>query len=192
MKKYKIIAIIGESGAGKDTLLKAMLKAYPFYHEIISCTTRPPREGEEDGINYHFLTEAEFFDERIADNVLESCWFNNWQYGTLKTALSAEQVNIGVFNPEGVRSLLKRQDVDLKVFWVQVPGKERLIRQLNREENPNIKEILRRYSTDELDFSTIDFEYIVVPNYGATDLLIASSAINCTVTRADWLKGKKD
>lgn len=46
MSKYKILGIIGESGSGKDTLLKRVSKAYPQAHEIISYTTRPPREGE--------------------------------------------------------------------------------------------------------------------------------------------------
>ena len=44
---YKIIAIIGEAGAGKDTLMQAFLKQHDF-HEIISCTTRPHREGEKE------------------------------------------------------------------------------------------------------------------------------------------------
>lgn len=43
----KIVALIGKAGAGKDTILKKVLKKYPnYFNEIISCTTRPPREGE--------------------------------------------------------------------------------------------------------------------------------------------------
>ena len=60
MKKYKIIALIGEAGSGKDTILRSILKKGFSYHEIISCTTRPPREGEKEGVNYYYLTIEEF------------------------------------------------------------------------------------------------------------------------------------
>ena len=43
---YKVIALIGEAGSGKDTMLKEVLKLNPNFNEIISCTTRPIREGE--------------------------------------------------------------------------------------------------------------------------------------------------
>lgn len=193
MIKYKIIALIGMAGSGKDTLMQAMLSAYPtIFHEVIGCTTRPPREGEIDGVNYHFLTEAEFFDKCVANEVLESCWFNNWQYGTLKSALSAERVNIGVFSPEGIRNLLKCPEIDLKVLWVKASNRQRLIRQLNRELDPNIDEIIRRYEADKEDFSNINFDYIPIPNSNATDLVVASSVIIGTIGRAHWLKGKNN
>lgn len=47
MNKVKLIALMGKAGSGKDTILKHLSSHYPDkYHEIISCTTRPPREGE--------------------------------------------------------------------------------------------------------------------------------------------------
>lgn len=53
----KIIALIGESGSGKDTLMKEFLMLHKDCNEIISCTTRPRREGEIDGKNYNFLSK---------------------------------------------------------------------------------------------------------------------------------------
>ena len=62
--KIKVIAICGKSAAGKDTLLQEILKLNrPDVHEIISCTTRPPREGEIHGKNYYFLSNQEFADK---------------------------------------------------------------------------------------------------------------------------------
>ena len=63
---YKIIALIGEAGAGKDTLMKEFLKQHDF-HEIISCTTRPPREGEKNGVNYFYYSEKDFL-EKVNNN----------------------------------------------------------------------------------------------------------------------------
>ena len=57
MNKVKVIALFGKAGSGKDTILRALVKVDPDkFNEIVSCTTRPPREGEQEGVNYHFLT----------------------------------------------------------------------------------------------------------------------------------------
>ena len=52
MNKYIIIALVGKAGSGKDTILKGVTKDAPFIHEIISCTTREPRSGEQNGVKY--------------------------------------------------------------------------------------------------------------------------------------------
>lgn len=153
MNKYKVIALIGEAGSGKDALLQSVLNASPkTFHEIISCTTRPPREGEIDGKNYYFLTDGLFAELVSAGKMLEYSEFNNWHYGTMIDALSTEQPNIGVFNPDGIYSMLAYPEIDLTVVRICTSDKERLLRQLNREEHPNVDEIIRRYSTDKKDF----------------------------------------
>ena len=54
---FKIIALIGEAGSGKDSIMQNILKKRPLaFNEIISCTTRPMREGEVEGVNYFYLT----------------------------------------------------------------------------------------------------------------------------------------
>jgi guanylate kinase len=98
------------------------------------------------------------------NKMMEWASFNNWYYGTPLTALSKDKINIGVFNPEGIRSMLARDDIDLRVFYVSTSPKTRLLRQLNREEHPNVAEIIRRYGTDVEDFKNIDFPCTVVGN----------------------------
>ena len=63
-KQYTIMAIMGKAGSGKDTLCRALLKEPEFLNAkpIISCTTRPIRDNETDGVDYHFLTNEEFTD----------------------------------------------------------------------------------------------------------------------------------
>lgn len=98
--------------------------------------------------------------------MLEATCFNEWFYGTAKSALSGD-INIGVFNPEGIYSLLEshNKDIYLIVYYVLASGKTRLLRQLNREENPDIDEILRRYKADEIDFADLnDITYIPIWN----------------------------
>lgn len=58
--KIKLIALFGKSGAGKDFLFNKILRAYPDIHRVVSTTTRPPRQGENEGKDYYFVTDEEF------------------------------------------------------------------------------------------------------------------------------------
>ena len=177
--KLKVVAIMGKAGSGKDTILRALVNKFPDrYNEIVSCTTRPPREGEQEGTNYHFLTIEQFTEKVLNGDMLEATEFNNWHYGTALSSLSKDKINVGVFNPQGIRCLMEDKLVDLTTYYVRTSDKERLIRQLNREENPDIKEIIRRFSTDEQDFEDLeDIDYQVIKNQDAGDLLRAIDLI---------------
>ena len=164
MSKYKIIALMGQAGAGKDTILRRLIELEPDFHEVVSCTTRPMREGEVDGVNYHFLTGEQFADRVLMGEMLECCEFNEWFYGTGYESLRSDCINVGVFNPTGVESLLAHKDVDVQVFYVTASDKTRMLRQLNREENPDVHEIVRRFKADWMDFSDLDFDYIEIDN----------------------------
>lgn len=170
---YKIIAICGQAGSGKDSIMKETLLINPNLHEIVSCTTRPPREGEVDGINYHFLTNEQFAEKVLNGDMLEATVFNDWCYGTAKSSLSLDKINIGVFNPEGIENLLEyHPTLNLKIFAIDCPSKERLLRQLNRELDPDVEEILRRWQTDRNDFRALPerFPHTVLYNVEPYDL----------------------
>ena len=168
---YKVIALIGEAGSGKDTIMQGILKRCPTqFHEIISCTTRPIREGEKDGVNYHFLTPDNFTSKVMNNEMLEYTMFNNWFYGTTYESLRSDCINIGVFNPAGVEALMLHKDIEVQVYYVRATDKVRLLRQLNREEDPDVQEIIRRYKADETDFADLDFDYIELENNTLEDL----------------------
>lgn len=144
----KLVALIGKAGSGKSTILNKVIEKYPGkFNKIISCTNRPPRENERDKIDYYFLTTTQFIKKENSGKMLETASFNNWNYGTELSSLSKDKINIGVFNPTGIYNILKRKDIDLDldVYYIQASDKDRLLRQLTREENPNVEEIVRRY-----------------------------------------------
>lgn len=152
LRKIKLIAVVGKSGSGKDYLSSLWAKERD-YHKVVSSTTRPPREGEVNGVDYNFISEEEF----AAGGFLENAEFRSWHYGTRLSDLDPRKVNIGVFNPSGIYRLWNlRDELDLVIVYVQANDKVRLIRQLNREEEPDVGEIIRRFGTDEEDF--IDFD----------------------------------
>lgn len=178
---YKIIALIGKAGSGKDTMMHKVLERNPNLHEIVSCTTRPRREGEVEGVNYFYLTPEQFGDKVLHDEMLEATCFNDWFYGTSYESLRSDVTNIGVFNPAGIESLLGRRDVIVHVFYVTASPKNRLLRQLNREKDPDVDEIIRRYKADEQDFADLDFEYDVLYNEIYEDLNAGVEAILCSL-----------
>lgn len=175
---YKIIAIAGEAGTGKDSLMQEVLKIRNDLHEIISCTTRPIREGEVYGVNYYYYTPEQFGDRVLHDEMLECTVFNDWFYGTSYDSVRSDCVNIGVFNPTGLESLVARPDVDVRIIRVVAEDKTRLLRQLNREDNPDVKEIIRRFQADYEDFYDLsDFNYIEIYNGKDADLKTGAQEI---------------
>lgn len=173
MNKIKLIAICGKAGSGKDTVLRKLKEAYPHFHEIVSCTTRPPRAGEVDGVNYHFLTNEQFAEKVLNGDMLEATIFNDWCYGTSYSGLAEGKVNIGVFNPEGVSIIADDPRLDVDTYLIIASDKERLLRQLNREPNPNVHEIVRRFGTDEKDFDNLEDkigEFVAFFNHTENDL----------------------
>lgn len=154
---YKVIAIMGQSGSGKDTLFQKLLESNPMLHPIVRYTTRPIRQGEVDGINYNFIDKECFADRLLNDELIEIACFRDWFYGTGYDALRSGILNIGVFDPTAIEQLLLRKDIELTIFYVKTSDKNRLIRCLNREEDPDVDEVVRRFLADKKDFQDLDF-----------------------------------
>lgn len=160
----KIIALFGKSGAGKDTLLKMVMCTYPDLHKIITTTTRPMRDYETQGKEYHFVEPAVFAEKILNGDLIEATSFNNWFYGTDINQLKEDKINIGVFSITSIECLLEDDKLDVYPVLIDASDKVRLIRTLNREDNPDCKEICRRFFADEQDFDDIPFDYMTIRN----------------------------
>ena len=173
----KIIALIGESGAGKDRILQSILSQCSDLHEIVSCTTRPKRSNEIEGVHYHFYSNLQFATLISQNEMLEFTEFNSWFYGTSKDGIDKDKINIGVFNPKGIENLNENSEVDLTVIRIAAAPKTRISRQLNRVTDPDIDEIFRRYYTDKKDFSNLNFEYKTFYNEETTNVDILAKEV---------------
>ena len=186
MKKYNIVAICGKAGAGKDALLQALAKIYPEAHIKVSYTTRPPRDYEVNGKDYHFITRDEFIQLIEEGKMLEAAEFNGWVYGTSVLDLAKDKLNFGVFNPAGVEALDNHDFLNVLLIMCDCPDHIRLIRQLSRENTPDVEEVLRRYNTDRFDFSEFD-----VSNRENTIIMRTDGSLT-TEEEAEVLKGYID
>lgn len=174
-KGYMVIALIGPAGCGKDTLLNELLnfadtQNFTQFHRIVHVTTRPKRTYEVDGKDYHFITEKEFLEKLLNNEMVECAEFNNWFYGTLEANLSPTGINIGTFTPIALDALATHPNIAAKVFYIDVPDRIRLIRQLERDKNVDVDEVVRRYKTDKEDFADLsNFIYTTLPNISEED-----------------------
>lgn len=163
VSKYKILALFGKSGAGKDTIQKWLVRTQNI-NGIISCTTRPKRDNEIDGVDYHFISNEEFAQKVLDCSMLEATDFNNWFYGTPLSALQEDKINVGVFNIHGIECLLQDSRLEVLPVYIQCFDKIRLLRCLKRENIVDCHEVCRRFLTDEKDFENIEFNYITYDN----------------------------
>src|SRR5215207_2201922 len=83
----KLFVITGPSGVGKGTLISRLLDRVPDLELSVSATTRPPREGEVDGRDYHFLDRAEFDQKVGEDAFLEHATYSGHRYGTPRSEI---------------------------------------------------------------------------------------------------------
>src|SRR4030088_2324498 len=83
-KRGLVIVISGPSGVGKDTLIKRLLELDPNLRYSVSCTTRPPRPGEVDGVDYSFVSRERFKQLIEEGAFLEHATYNENLYGTLE------------------------------------------------------------------------------------------------------------
>jgi guanylate kinase len=118
--KGKLFVITGPSGVGKGTLIHELLKRVPGLELSVSATTRPPRPGERDGVDYHFLSEAEFERRLGDDEFMEHAAYSGHRYGTLVTEVQPRlERGIGVvleIEVQGARQVRERAPDAVPVF----------------------------------------------------------------------------
>lgn len=155
-----MICLIGASASGKSTTQKILCKKYG-YKPLISYTTRPMREKEKDGVDYHFLTEDEFHELDDAGFFCETAKYSSWHYGTAKKDIKDNTV--AVVTPSGFRKLRELYD-NVISFYLSVPRRDRLIRLLKRGDD--IDEACRRSCSDVGMFDGVEDEvdYVIKVN----------------------------
>jgi guanylate kinase len=140
-----VFVVTGPSGAGKGTLIRALLERLPELEVAVSATTRARRDGEEDGRDYYFLTEDEFVRRIEAGELLEHVRFVSARYGTLRSELDriADEGRVCVLELELEGALRVQETVPGSVtlfIAADVPELERRLRERATESSGQITE----------------------------------------------------
>lgn len=163
--KNILLAISGPSGVGKGTLCKMLLESDKSLVSSVSCTTRPPREGETDGKDYFFLTREQFEARIKADDFLEYDEHFGNLYGTPKSFVEETLKEKSVILEIEVNGAMnaKRRMQDAVTVFIAPPSKEELLARLRGRNSEDEKQIADRLKRVEYELSFADkYDYTVV------------------------------
>lgn len=150
-KQGKLVVISGPSGAGKTSVCR-VLKEDAEVEFSVSATTRRMREGEQDGVDYHFLTR-EVFEQRLSeDQFLEHAEYNGNLYGTprwpMDDALARGKTFLVEIEVDGTRQL-RRRGVEGLYLFIEPPSIDELRQRLERRGTNGAEEIAQRVAIAE-------------------------------------------
>ena len=161
-----VFVITGPSGVGKGTLIRGLLERVPGLELSVSATTRPPRPGERDGVDYHFLSDEEF-DRRVANGeFVEHARYSGHKYGTLRSELErrmAEAAGVVLdIEVEGARQIRAVMPEAVQIF-IAPPSVEALRARLVGRGTDAPEDVEARLATalEELEAEK-EFGYVVV------------------------------
>jgi guanylate kinase len=156
-----MICILGCSASGKSTIEEELTKY--GYSKIISYTTRPIREGEENHKNYHFITKEKFIELKEDNFFGESTQYNSWFYGIAKEDMRSDAVAvIESFGFRQIQKLAEGEGFKITSFFIDAPERVRLKRMVDRGDN--LMEIFRRIFSDQGVFQGVEEEATYVIN----------------------------
>jgi guanylate kinase len=161
-----VFVITGPSGVGKGTLIRGLLERIPELALSTSATTRKPRPGEEDGVDYHFLTPEQFAERVEAGEFVEHATYSGNMYGTLRSELErrAREGNPVVLEIEvqGARQVREAIPESVAVF-IAPPSLDALRARLVGRGTDTAEEVDERLRTAERELEAQpEFAHVVV------------------------------
>jgi guanylate kinase len=161
----RVFVITGPSGVGKGTLIRSLLQRLPRLQLSVSATTRSPRPGEQHGVDYWFLSDADF-DERVAaGDFVEHAAYSGRRYGTLRSELD-RRTSAGVpvvleIELQGARQVRESMPEAIQIF-VEPPSQDALRARLIGRGTDDPEQIEARLRTARAELAAKDeFAYVV-------------------------------
>jgi len=165
VKPFPII-LSSPSGGGKTTIAHMLLAMRPDVGYSVSCTTRPPRNGEADGRDYHFLSLEQFKRGQKAREFAESAEVHGHLYGTLR----AEVERVLCFGKHVIMDIdvqgtkqFARAFPDSVLIFILPPSAQILVDRLKARGTEDTKSLIRRFKSAKAELKAIDlYQYVIV------------------------------
>ena len=164
-----VIVVMGPTGSGKGTMMSYAHTVYPQLHETVSCTTREPRPGEVDGVNYWFLSADEFSRRVDAGDFIEWAWFGSNRYGTLKSEiiprLQAGELVLTEIEVQGVEQLRRILPATvMTVVYIEAGNWDTLVARAKARAPITDDELEKRYERYKIEVQAKSLADIVIEN----------------------------
>src|SRR3954468_22288844 len=158
-----VLVITGPSGVGKGTVIRLLLDRFPAMKLSVSATTREPRPGEVDGVDYHFLSPDEFQERVDHDDFLEWAEYAGNRYGTLRSELERDAHPLVLeIEVQGARQVRERVPDAVSVF-IAPPSDEALRTRLVGRGSDSPEQIERRLEVARQELAAeSEFDHVVV------------------------------
>jgi guanylate kinase len=161
-----LVVLSGPSGVGKSTVVKALRRHHPGVWVSVSVTTRPPRRHERDGVDYHFVSQAEFARMADAGELLEWAVFAGNSYGTPRAAVlervAAGQPVLMEIDLQGARIVRDALPEAYQVFLAP-PSWEELERRLTRRGSESAAAVAARLAQARAELAAMaEFDRVLV------------------------------
>jgi guanylate kinase len=162
----RVFVITGPSGVGKGTLIRALMERQPRLQLSVSATTRSPRGGERDGVDYHFLSRTEFDRRVAADQFVEHADYAGRSYGTLRSELDGRLADgipvVLEIEVQGARQVREAMPEAVQVF-IAPPSLEALRTRLIGRGTDDEMEVERRLAVAERELEAQpEFRHVVI------------------------------
>lgn len=153
--KY-LFVVSGPAGTGKDSVVGALRAAHPEIEKTVSATTRAPRNGEKEGVDYYFCTEEQFAKLLADDEIVESNFYNGHHYGTLRTEvnkrLAAGKVVVLIIDVHGAANI-RRMFPNATTVFLMPPSAAELERRLRSRGTEDESSINERLATAQSEMA---------------------------------------
>ena len=166
--KGKIIILVAPSGAGKSTLAKRLFQDFEDLKFSVSATTREPREGEKNGVHYHFLTDEEFQQKIDENDFLEwEEFYGGKRYGTLRSEVD-KRLKLGYFilldvEVKGAININEVYGDECLSIFVQPPSLEVLKQRLMARGTENEESLALRLERAKKELTYADrFDRVII------------------------------
>ena len=191
--KGQLVVLSGPSGAGKSTVIAELLAQRPMYFSV-SYTTRDPRVGEQDGVNYNFVSRQVFEDMIARNELLEYAEYVDNYYGSSRTIIE-EKLDAGVdvlldIEVKGAAKVRKKRPDALFIFMIP-PSFEELSRRLHARNTDKEDVIADRLEKARLEYKEIpNYDYLVINDKVANAVAEIESiltAAECRVANRNYI-----